>query len=126
MPTKVVDASAIAAVLFVEPEGRDVLERVRGSELAAPTLLSYELANVCRTKIRRHPGSHTEFAESLRDYSRLRIAEHAVRVDEAVDLAVRLGITAYDAAYAWLARSLGVELVTLDRELDRAYHSIAR
>ena len=116
----------MAAALFVEPGGGDVLDRVRGSELASPTLLPFELANVCWKKIRRHPESTSELVESLRKYSRLGIAVHDVPPDEAADLAIQLGVTAYDAAYAWVARSLGVELVTLDRELDRAYHSIAR
>jgi predicted nucleic acid-binding protein len=33
---------------------------------------------------------------------------------------LRTGLTAYDAAYLWLARHLDAELVTLDTELQRA------
>jgi len=42
----VVDASAIAALLFVEPEADAVAERLREADLSAPQLLAYELANV--------------------------------------------------------------------------------
>jgi predicted nucleic acid-binding protein len=35
-------------------------------------------------------------------------------------LAEATGLTAYDASYLWLARSLGGELVTLDRKLAAA------
>ena len=126
MPTKVVDASAVAAVIFVEPDGREVLERVQDSELASPGLLPYELANVCWKKIRRHPEFRADLIESLRDYSRLGIAEYSAPADAVLDLADRLGVSAYDAAYVWVARSLDAELVTLDRKLDRAFRDSAR
>jgi predicted nucleic acid-binding protein len=125
VPTKVVDASAIAAALFVEPGGTAILQRVRGSELASPNLLPFELANVCWKKIKRHPESSSELIESLRNYPRLGVAEHIVPMEEVVDLAMRLGVTAYDAAYAWVARALGAELVTLDKQLEKAHRRLA-
>jgi hypothetical protein len=44
---KVVDASALAALLFGEPEAEDVVRRLDGARLGAPGLLVFELANVC-------------------------------------------------------------------------------
>jgi predicted nucleic acid-binding protein len=126
VPIKVVDASAVAAFLFVEPAGTEILERIQGSELASPSLLRYELANVCWKKIQRHPESHPKLVESLLDFQRLGVAEHTVPPGEAVELARRLGVTAYDAAYSWVARSLGAELVTLDRKLEKAHQSLGR
>jgi predicted nucleic acid-binding protein len=35
-------------------------------------------------------------------------------------LAVMTGLSAYDASYLWLARRLGAELVTLDKQLAKA------
>lgn len=42
-----------------------------------------------------------------------------VEVDqgEALVLAERSGLSAYDASYLWLARRVSAELVTLDRQL---------
>jgi len=53
---KVVDASALAALLFAEPEAETIAERLEGARLAAPSLLYLEVANVCLTRIRRRPG----------------------------------------------------------------------
>jgi uncharacterized protein with PIN domain len=50
MPAKVVDASAIAALLFGEPEADAVAAQLAGSRLVAPGLLPFELANVCLIK----------------------------------------------------------------------------
>lgn len=33
-------------------------------------------------------------------------------------------LTVYDASYLWLAKNLGVGLVTLDKQLDHAYSSL--
>ena len=46
----VVDASAIAAILFGEPQGEEVAEALGDRELIAPTLLRYELGSVCLKK----------------------------------------------------------------------------
>jgi predicted nucleic acid-binding protein len=53
MPVRiVVDASALAAVLFGEPEAPEVAEQLGDSALVAPTLFSYEIANICWKKLR--------------------------------------------------------------------------
>jgi predicted nucleic acid-binding protein len=58
MAVKVVDASALGALLFGEPYGAAIaerLQRLRGAELIAPALLPFEVANICVRKMRRHP-----------------------------------------------------------------------
>jgi len=37
-----------------------------------------------------------------------------------IDASAIAGLTAYDASYLWVARQIGAELVTLDKELNRA------
>ena len=119
MAVKVIDASALSAVLFGEPEAASVADRLTG-ELVAPALLSFELANVCLMKMRRHPADRDRLAASFKLLARMAI--RTVDVDHAgiVDLGGQSGLTAYDAAYLWLARRLGAELVTLDRKLAAA------
>jgi len=46
LPVAVVDASAIAAILFGEPAADDIVERLGSSQLAAPSLLPYEIVSV--------------------------------------------------------------------------------
>jgi len=121
MPAKVVvDASALAAVLFGEPEAQIVAERLDESALITPTLFSYELANICWKKVRRHPEQRAKLLEaySLRD--RLEIEEVEVVISEVLLLADRENLTAYDASYLWLSQKLGLELVTLDRDINAA------
>ncbi len=117
---KVVDASAVAAILFGEPEAEAVAERLAGARLASPPLLDYELANVCLTKIRRQPARREALRAALRLARQLKVETVAVDHAATLDLAEATGLTAYDASYLWLARALGGELVTLDRKLAAA------
>jgi predicted nucleic acid-binding protein len=120
MPGKVIDASALAAVLFGEPAGAEVSKRLIDGPILAPALLRYEMGSVCLKKIRSHPDERANLLEALALLPRLDIQEVEIPIVEVTELAEREGLTAYDAAYLWLSRSLGVELVTLDTGLDAA------
>jgi len=117
---KVVDGSALAALLFAEPEAEAIAERLEGARLAAPSLLDFELANVCLIKIRREPSQREALHAAFRLAHRLRVETVAVDHAATLDLAEATGLTAYDASYLWLTRALGAELVTLDRKLAAA------
>jgi len=117
--TLVVDASAIAAVLFAEDHGDTIRAHVRGESLIAPQLIDYELANICWKRIRREPSAGPGLLIMLGGVDSLGIRRVAVPATEVASLAVQTGLTAYDASYLWLAMSRDVELVTLDNELAR-------
>jgi predicted nucleic acid-binding protein len=122
MAIKVVDASALAALLFGEPETEAIADRLEGHRLIAPPLLAFELANVCLMKCRGHPDQHEALLAAFRLYERLVIEEVAVEHDQVIALALKAKLTAYDASYLWLAQKLDAELVTLDKELKLAAH----
>jgi predicted nucleic acid-binding protein len=113
----VVDASAIGAIMFGEPEGPGLVEHLEGETLLAPSLLDYELTNLALKKARRQRAQASNVLVSLHAALALPITRVAVPGIDAFDLATRTGLTAYDAAYLWLARSRDLELVTLDAEL---------
>lgn len=119
-PSKVVDASALAALLFGEPAADAVAGTLGTARLAAPTLLRYEVASVCLKKSERYPKQRSALLEALDYMERLQIDEVQVPPGEAVALARRFDVTVDDAAYLWLARLLDAELVTLDRSLREA------
>jgi predicted nucleic acid-binding protein len=128
MPTKqppsavrVVDTSAVAALLFSEPRADEVVDRLSGGELVAPNLFRYELASVCLKKLATYPEQRAGLLEAWKMVEMLGIQEVDVPMhQELVELAESCRLTAYDASYLWLARSLQAELVTLDVKLGRA------
>lgn len=120
MPVEVVDASALGAVLFVEPEADRVAPRIDAGTLVAPALLDVELASICLKKLRHHPDRRDLLLRGLSARSRFAIRIVPIDPPEVVALAEATGLTAYDACYLWLARTLRAGLITLDRRLAAA------
>jgi predicted nucleic acid-binding protein len=118
----VVDASALAALVFNESEGDAVRQRLNGAAVFAPELLRFELANTAWKKVRQQPADAAKIltALSLALDDRSGLIWHDIDVRDVVLLAHATGTTAYDASYLWLAASLGADLVTLDDRLARA------
>jgi predicted nucleic acid-binding protein len=118
-PRLVVDASVLAAGLFDE-DGRDVaLSWMRGRTLCAPHLVDCEIANVALAKIQRKAIERASAAEALQVYAALHIERHPVEPPAVFALAMRTRLTAYDAAYLWLAETLHAPLATFDARLGK-------
>ena len=113
----VVDASALAAVIFQEPDAPAVVRAISGEELRAPALLPFELTNIARTKTRQQPSAAALIDANLRVALSQHITFDAVDFGAVLALSLETGLSAYDASYLWLARHLDVRLVTLDKQL---------
>ena len=115
-----VDASVIVALLVDQgPAGAWAVAQCQGHRLIAPSLLTYEVANVLRRQLRA----------GLIGADRARAA-HRAAVELRVDLWPYRGIaervwalgdvlTSYDAAYCAVAELAQAPLVTLDSRLAR-------
>lgn len=116
----VVDASLLAASVFGEPE-RDLAEtRLRGFALHAPSLIDYELASVAATKLRRGELAPETAHQALAEFARMALQRHPPVPQDVAALAHRYSLSAYDAAYLWLAGVLRAPLATFDRRLAAA------
>jgi predicted nucleic acid-binding protein len=115
----VVDASAIGAIMFGEPEGPALAAYLEGETLVAPALLDFELVSIALKKARKRSQTLPAVAVSLDAALNLPISRRAVAAVEVLALAAETGLTTYDASYLWLARALDAELVSLDATLMR-------
>ena len=89
-------------------------------ELAAPTLLRYEIGSVCLKKIKKSPEDRDLFLGSLSLFDEIGVREIVVPIDPIVAIAEAMGLSTYDSSYLWLSRALEVPLVTLDQKLLQA------
>jgi|SRR5690625_3789862 len=117
-PRVVCDASAVVAILLdAGPDGRWATEAIAGVDLAAPSLLPFEVANI----IRRHElaaiVTADQAAQAHSDLLDLAIEQwpYDLLVPRAWQL--RQNLTTYDASYVALAELLGTSVVTLDRRI---------
>jgi len=120
MLVKVVDASAMGALVFAEPEADDVARAMSAAKLIAPSLLAYELASICLKKIAKYPKKTNELVAAFQMADRLAIEMVSVDLNEVIVLARQATLTTYDACYLWLAQETGASLITLDKKLQKA------
>jgi len=120
MAARVVDASVVAALVFGEPEAGEAAALLSDANLVAPTLLLYELANTAWKKSKRHPAKASLIAAGLKLARELDIDYVDVDHGAVLDLALERDVTAYDASYLWLARTLRAPLATFDARLKRS------
>ena len=118
-PPLVVDCSALSAILFDEPTRDDALARLVGFSLHAPNLLDHEIVSVARKK-RRQDWPSDSIALALADYAEYDLELHSVDPGAQYQLAARYALSAYDAAYLWLAAELKAPLATFDPKLATA------
>lgn len=121
----VVDASAIAELLLGTAPGHRVAERLDRAHLIAPAHLPAEITSVIRGWTLGGHLSETEARTALREYADLGI--QLVPVEELMAPAweLRHNLSAYDALYVALARSVDAPLLTLDRRLTATAPDVA-
>lgn len=115
----VADCSVLAAVLFAEANGGEAATLLTQRAVHAPTLLPYEMASVAGKKLRAGAAAE-EIDTALADFADLCIDLHAAPPAGTSKLAARFALSAYDAAYLWLAAELQAPLATFDRQLAQA------
>ena len=80
-------------------------------------LLAYELASIARMKIGMYPNHKGTILQVLQYSLDMEIVWAEVLHPEVADLALETGLSTYDASYLYLARCLGMPIVTFDKRL---------
>jgi len=130
MTAFVLDASVTAAWLLPDEASehtRRLYARIRRDEVEpqAPDLWQWECVNILANGVRRGriPPSAVEGLWSVLEAVRHRVDLHALAPAQhkaSMGVAMDAGLSAYDAGYVWLARSLNLPLLTFDRKLMEA------
>jgi predicted nucleic acid-binding protein len=121
----IVDANIILQAFFpdeVQPKAQALIrDHVSGRvQLAAPTLLVYEVANAVLQAVRRGRVTAEDAEAILVAVEGLGIETEPVSWQQMLPLARRFDRSAYDAAYLALAEARGEPLVTGDEKLYNA------
>ena len=123
----VVDTNVMVYFLLGEELGTDAEQLFKQDpEWAAPVILMSELRNVLLGFVRQG-GMGPDQAKSISDDAAAILADRVTAVSsiQVIDVALECGLTAYDAEFVALARTLGVRLITLDGAILRGAADVA-
>lgn len=119
--TLVVDASVVAAALVDSgPEGSWAERLLEGDDLAAPHLMSAEVANILRRAAISGEISDDTASLAHMDLLDLRVQSFPYEPFAERIWELRRNLTTYDAWYVALSETLEARLATLDARLSRA------
>lgn len=123
----VVDTNVMVRLVVGGPDGVEAARLFRvDPEWAAPALLFSELRNALIGMV-RHGSVTLDQAKAMCDATALVLADRitSVPATQVIDIAHEHGLTAYDAEFVAVARTLGVRLATLDHQILRGAPDVA-
>jgi predicted nucleic acid-binding protein len=120
----VIDTSAILAVITDEPDRDRLLALTDGVSLTAPASLPWEVGNAFSSMLKMRRLTLAQAQDALRLYQRIPVRLVEVSLAQALALAARLNIYAYDAYMLACAEQQRCPLLSLDRGLLQAGQSL--
>jgi predicted nucleic acid-binding protein len=116
----VIDASAVLAVLLDEPARPLLIAATEGCSLVGAPSLPSEVGNALVAGFRRRRLAAEEVLGAWSSFQQVRVRLADIDVRSALEIAMGLGLYAYDAYVLETARAERLPLLTLDGALARA------
>ena len=113
----VVDASVLIAVITNEPTKNKLIELTQDVDLIAPHSIHWEIGNAFSAMLKRERISQPNAIQAIETYEKIPIRFVDIELEEAIKLADKLKIYAYDAYLIRCAHKYKSPLLTLDQGL---------
>ena len=109
-----IDASGLMPILINEPEKESIISATKNCELLAPSILPYEIGNALTRLKKRQILTEKQIINAFDDFLRIPLRLLEVDIKNALEIACKYSIYAYDAYYLEMAYRLSLPLLTLD------------
>jgi predicted nucleic acid-binding protein len=113
----VTDTSILLAVALEEPERDAIIKLTQETQLIAPEVLPFEVGNALSSLFRRNLLDEERVLQVWEYIQRIPIDLRTVDIQDALQIATRYRIYAYDAYFLSCASTLRVPLMSLDRKM---------
>jgi predicted nucleic acid-binding protein len=113
-----IDTSAILSVCTNEPSKEDLIDLTAGCDLIAPASIHWEVGNALSAMIKRNRITTDQAKSCVIIYKKIPIRFVDIKLLDAVEIAARFKIYAYDAYLLTCASQYRTSLLTLDRALQ--------
>jgi len=114
-----IDTSALMPILINEPEKRKIINLTRNCTLLAPSILPYEIGNALTRLKKRNILSDQNILTAYKDFKKIPLRLLDISIENALKLACKYMIYAYDAYYLETASRLNLPLLTLDLSMKK-------
>jgi predicted nucleic acid-binding protein len=114
-----IDASALMPILINEPEKENIVSATRNCELLAPAILPYEIGNALSRLKKRQILNDKEIIAAYNDFRKIPLRLLEADIENALKIACKYTIYAYDAYYLEMACRLNLPLLTLDDPMKK-------
>ena len=111
------DASAFLAVVLDESSREWVIERTSACALVSPEVLPYEIANALIAVKRKGRLTDREVLKAFDISQRIPVRLVSIRLRDALRIAIKHGIHAYDAFYLQCCIETKLPLISLDNRM---------
>jgi len=113
----VVDTSVVIAVIADEPEKTALIELTKGAVIVAPPSIKWEIGNAFSAMLKRSRVNLKQVIEAIDIYQSISLEIVDIDLKDAVRLAGKYNIYAYDAYILQCAIEHDLPLISLDRNL---------
>jgi predicted nucleic acid-binding protein len=109
-----IDASALMPILIDEPEKDSIINLTKNCNLLAPLILPYEIGNALTSLKKRQILDDQKIIMVYNSFNKIPLRLLDVNIRNALVIACKYKIYAYDAYYLEVATRLKLPLLTLD------------
>ncbi|MBA4417094.1 MAG: VapC toxin family PIN domain ribonuclease [Syntrophus sp. (in: bacteria)] len=121
----VADASTFLAVVLDEANRKWVIEKTSGVVLVSPEVLPYEIANTLTAMKKKGRLSDREALRAFNISQRIPVRLVPIRIQDALKVAIKFNIYAYDAFYMQCCLETKLPLISLDNRMCEVAKSIS-
>lgn len=113
----IADANLFLSVLLNEPERKRIIGLTSEVELLSPEVLPFEIGNALSAMYKRERLDLAQCSEVLKQFLGIPVRLVQINLENALSIALKNKIYAYDAYYLDIAMRLGKPLMTLDSRM---------
>jgi predicted nucleic acid-binding protein len=111
------DASAFLAIVLNESDREWVIGKTRGASIVAPEILPYEIGNALTAILKRGRLNTQEILQAYDIARQISVMLIPVEIAEALKIAARFNLYAYDAYYLQCCIENRLPLISLDSRM---------
>jgi predicted nucleic acid-binding protein len=120
----IADTNTFLAVTLNEPERDQIIKLTLGHDLIAPTILPFEIGNALSAMLKRNRLEPDELLSVWDATQQIPVDLRSINIRDALKIASKFNIYAYDAYFLVCALSLRCPLITLDRRMIEVARSL--